>query len=62
MNSISRLVVVGVAALMLLASISTSSSVLAQETVPGWHNNLAQAQRLSEETGKPLFIVFRCVR
>ncbi len=62
MSWLSRSVVVGIAALMLLATASTSSFLLAQETVPGWHNNLAQAQRLSEETGKPLFIVFRCVR
>ncbi|MCX7423956.1 MAG: hypothetical protein NT013_31115 [Planctomycetia bacterium] len=57
-----RFVVVGISTLLLLASTSTSSLSLAQETVPGWHNNLAQAQRLSEESGKPLFIVFRCVR
>lgn len=34
----------------------------AQETVPGWHSHLEQAQKVAEETGKPLFIVFRCVR
>lgn len=34
----------------------------AQEALPGWHSNLPQAQKIAEETGKPLFIVFRCVR
>ena len=58
MNSMPRCVWAGIATLLLL----TSNSSFAQETVPGWHSNLAQAQRLAEETGKPLFIVFRCVR
>ena len=35
---------------------------MAQETVPGWHNNLEEARKLAESTGKPLFITFRCVR
>ncbi len=62
MSLMSRFVAVGISTLLLLASTSASSLSQAQETVPGWHNNLAQAQQLSEESGKPLFIVFRCVR
>ena len=58
MSSVPRSVWAGIAALLLLASNST----FAQDTVPGWHSNLAQAQQLAEESGKPLFIVFRCVR
>lgn len=58
MSSMPRCVWAVIATLLLLASNST----FAQETVPGWHSNLAQAQKLAEESGKPLFIVFRCVR
>ena len=58
MSSVPNSVWAGIAALLLLASTPT----VAQETVPGWHSNLAQAQKLAEESGKPLFIVFRCVR
>ena len=58
MSSVPRCVWAGIAAFLWL----TSNSSFAQETVPGWHSNLAQAQQLAEESGKPLFIVFRCVR
>jgi small-conductance mechanosensitive channel len=35
---------------------------VAQDAIPGWHTNLDEARKLSESTGKPLFITFRCVR
>lgn len=35
---------------------------VAQDAIPGWHTNLEEARKLSESTGKPLFITFRCVR
>lgn len=35
---------------------------VAQDAIPGWHTNLEDARKLSESTGKPLFITFRCVR
>lgn len=60
MSLMLRFVLTGIATLLILAT--TSKSVIAQDAVPGWHSNLTQAQRLSEESGKPLFIVFRCVR
>jgi hypothetical protein len=37
-------------------------AVVAQDAVPGWHTNLDDACRAAEANGKPLFIVFRCVR
>ena len=42
--------------------ISQSRAVVAQDVVPGWHTNLDDACRTAEANGKPLFIVFRCVR
>lgn len=35
---------------------------MAQDAIPGWHTNLEEARKLSESTGNPLFITFRCVR
>ena len=39
-----------------------TSATFAQDVVPGWHTNLDDACRAAEANGKPLFIVFRCVR
>ncbi len=39
-----------------------SSFLCAQQTLPGWHKNLEPAQRLAAKTGKPLLVVFRCLR
>ncbi len=41
---------------------SSDRAVFAQDVVPGWHTNLDDACRAAEANGKPLFIVFRCVR
>jgi hypothetical protein len=41
---------------------SQNRAVVAQDVVPGWHTNLDDACRAAEANGKPLFIVFRCVR
>ena len=60
MSMVQRFASICIAALLVLTM--SSNSGIAQDAVPGWHSNLAQAQRLSEESGKPLFIVFRCVR
>jgi len=38
------------------------AALSAQTTVPGWHKSLKDATRRSAETGKPIFLVFRCVR
>ncbi|MBI3863537.1 MAG: hypothetical protein HY290_16730 [Planctomycetia bacterium] len=34
----------------------------AQDKVLRWHDNLDRAAQASRESGKPLFVVFRCVR
>jgi len=34
----------------------------AQTQFSGWHTNLDAACELASATGKPLFVVFRCVR
>ena len=36
--------------------------VYAQSQVQGWHNDLNSAREAARRTGKPLFVVFRCVR
>lgn len=60
MNLMLHFVRVCVAAFLFFAT--TSQPSVAQDAVPGWHSNLTVAQQLAEESGKPLFIVFRCVR
>jgi hypothetical protein len=50
-----------IAVLLISAGMLCQRSV-AQDAIPGWHTNLEDARRLSESTGKPLFITFRCVR
>jgi len=47
---------------ILVGLMLASQSLLAQESVPGWHSNLEDARKLAESTGKPMFITFRCVR
>lgn len=34
----------------------------AQTRVLRWHEDLSAAAKLARESGKPLFVVFRCVR
>ena len=40
----------------------TGGRVVAQETFAGWHTSLERGAELSRESGRPLFVVFRCVR
>ena len=60
MRSLPRWTLAVVAAVFF--SLTSNLTTSAQDSVPGWHTNLDQARRLAEENGKPLFIVFRCVR
>jgi hypothetical protein len=39
-----------------------SNFAQSQSSYPGWHRNLEAAQREAAKTGKPVFVVFRCVR
>lgn len=57
LSHVSALFVTAIVGLMLLGQWS-----VAQDAIPGWHTNLDEARKLSETTGKPLFITFRCVR
>lgn len=34
----------------------------AQDKILRWHDNLERAVQVARESGKPLFVVFRCVR
>ncbi len=38
------------------------SPVAAQEQITGWHTDLDAACKVARQSGKPLFVVFRCVR
>jgi hypothetical protein len=46
---------------LILASLWLTPA-FAQTQVQGWHTRLEEAQRIARETGKPIFLVFRCVR
>jgi hypothetical protein len=48
------------AALALLALLGEGAS--AQTTLLRWHDRLDSAQASARESGKPLLVVFRCVR
>ncbi|MCH8828311.1 MAG: hypothetical protein IID45_01905 [Planctomycetes bacterium] len=50
----------GVRAIFLL--LLTQSPLFGQNRYVPWHHNLVNARRLSEKTGKPIFVVFRCER
>ena len=49
-------------AILTVGLLAFAPRAVAQESIPGWHTNLEDARKLSESTGKPLFITFRCVR
>ncbi|MDB5384473.1 MAG: hypothetical protein JWM11_119 [Planctomycetaceae bacterium] len=49
-------------AFVMLCLLIQAAGVSAQTQVAGWHTDLASACKLARETGKPLFVVFRCVR
>jgi hypothetical protein len=34
----------------------------AQTNIARWHSNLKEGVQLAHDTGKPLMVVFRCVR
>lgn len=52
-------------AVLLLAAFACTTGSLpdsASAQGPGWLTSLDEAQRQSAETGKPIFVVFRCER
>jgi len=50
------------AALLLLMAGFAASTARAQAKYTGWHTDLQTAADKADQTGKPLFVVFRCVR
>ncbi|GAB4160986.1 MAG: hypothetical protein Tsb009_38290 [Planctomycetaceae bacterium] len=43
-------------------TVFASENIAAQTTFFGWHSDLNEAKSVSARTGKPIFVVFRCVR
>jgi hypothetical protein len=48
--------------LIAVAIAASSSSATAQDKLLRWHDNLERGAAVARESGKPLFVVFRCVR
>ena len=47
---------------LLSALLLAQSTATAQTSELGWHGELARGTAAARESGKPLFVVFRCVR
>jgi hypothetical protein len=45
-----------------LALLLTGAPVSAQEKILRWHDELGRGVEAARASGKPLFVVFRCVR
>jgi hypothetical protein len=41
---------------------ASAGAATAQDKVQGWHHNLERSAAAARNSGKPLFVVFRCVR
>jgi hypothetical protein len=54
-----RLHLVGATLFALGATVAVAS---AQEKILRWHDSLDRGAQTARESGKPLFVVFRCVR
>jgi hypothetical protein len=54
-----RLQIPGMAAIALF---SVAAFAYSQDNVLRWHDSLDRAAQAARTTGKPLFVVFRCVR
>src|SRR5437868_13641992 len=50
--------------IFLLAALfaAMSGTAAAQDKIQRWHDNLERGAKAARESGKPLFVVFRCVR
>ena len=47
---------------VLSAFIASTASALAQPNLLGWHDGIERGAESARASGKPLFVVFRCVR
>jgi hypothetical protein len=45
-----------------LLSFLLTGTAAAQDKIPRWHDNLERGAAAARDSGKPLFVVFRCVR
>jgi hypothetical protein len=50
------------ALLPVLALLLTGASALAQDKLLRWHDEIGRGSDAARSSGKPLFVVFRCVR
>jgi hypothetical protein len=50
------------ALLPVLALLLTGAPASAQEKILRWHDDLGRGAETARKSGKPLFVVFRCVR
>lgn len=48
--------------LVLISAALSAAPAQAQARYLGWHTDLDEAAQVAKETGKPLFVVFRCER
>jgi len=46
--------------LTLFTATLLSSPLLAAAPSDGWYRSLAEARKVSRDSGRPLFVVFRC--
>ena len=51
--------IAGLAALVVVLS---AAAAAAQDKIQRWHDNLDRGIEAARKSGKPLFVVFRCVR
>ncbi|MFP6770388.1 MAG: hypothetical protein VB859_19595 [Planctomycetaceae bacterium] len=47
-------------ATLLALSLLSATPCVAKPDSDGWFRNLGEAQRVARDTGRPMFIVFRC--
>ncbi len=47
-------------ATLLALSLLSATPCAAKPDSDGWFRNLGEAQRVARDTGRPMFIVFRC--
>tara|TARA_B100001123_G_C15135773_1_gene957304 strand:+ start:530 stop:694 length:165 start_codon:yes stop_codon:yes gene_type:complete len=48
------------ALILLTATLLAPSLTAAAPPSDGWYRSLAEAQKVSRDSGRPLFVVFRC--
>ncbi len=63
MSTLSRVRLAAIVSSCVLGHLLAGTATLpAQEKIARWHDSLERGAKAARETGKPLFVVFRCVR